>query len=200
MGGIKAIETSYAGRRFRSRLEARWARFFDHLSIEFDYEPEGFELESGRYLPDFWLPAQQRWVEIKGRPLTDHEATLAYDLATVTSKPVLAFCGGIRIPREELGYDQVAHAAYFCGRTEFDGPDTKKWPGDFGYCWCECPTCGCLGIEFDGRSDRLPCKRRERAPCPSSDHGDKGYNLASPRLTAAYAAALSARFEFGENG
>jgi hypothetical protein len=28
---IKAIETSYKGYRFRSRLEARWAVFFDAL-------------------------------------------------------------------------------------------------------------------------------------------------------------------------
>jgi hypothetical protein len=28
-GGVKAIETQYNGYRFRSRLEARWAVFFD---------------------------------------------------------------------------------------------------------------------------------------------------------------------------
>ena len=51
---IKAIETYYNGYRFRSRLEARWAVFLDALSIEYEYEPEGFELPSGkRYLPDF---------------------------------------------------------------------------------------------------------------------------------------------------
>lgn len=63
---IKAIETRYAGCRFRSRLEARWAVFFDALGIEWDYEPEGFELESGRYLPDFLLPDCGTWIEVKG--------------------------------------------------------------------------------------------------------------------------------------
>lgn len=54
MNGIKAIETSYKGYRFRSRLEARWAVFFDALGLRFEYEPEGFELSDGvRYLPDF---------------------------------------------------------------------------------------------------------------------------------------------------
>ena len=53
---IKAIETSYKGYRFRSRLEARWAVFFDALGVEWQYEPEGFELQDGtRYLPDFLL-------------------------------------------------------------------------------------------------------------------------------------------------
>lgn len=51
---IQAIETVYKGYRFRSRLEARWAVFFDALKLEWEYEPEGFELGKGiRYLPDF---------------------------------------------------------------------------------------------------------------------------------------------------
>lgn len=54
MGGIRSIETEYNGYRFRSRLEARWAIFFDALGVDYEYEPEGFELPSGkRYLPDF---------------------------------------------------------------------------------------------------------------------------------------------------
>lgn len=36
-----ALTTRYAGCRFRSRLEARWAVFFDHLGIEWEYEPQG---------------------------------------------------------------------------------------------------------------------------------------------------------------
>lgn len=51
---IKPIETIYNGYRFRSRLEARWAVFFDELGVQYEYEPEGFEMPSGnRYLPDF---------------------------------------------------------------------------------------------------------------------------------------------------
>lgn len=50
---VKAIQTRYAGCHFRSRLEARWALFFDHLGIRWEYEPEGFETSAGRYLPDF---------------------------------------------------------------------------------------------------------------------------------------------------
>ena len=55
---MKAIETVYSGVRFRSRLEARWAVFFDALGIKWEYEPEGYELKDGtRYLPDFLV----RW-------------------------------------------------------------------------------------------------------------------------------------------
>jgi hypothetical protein len=66
---IKAIETVYKGYRFRSRLEARWAVFFDALDIEWLYEPEGFENENGyRYLPDFKIKLGNvtYWVEVKG--------------------------------------------------------------------------------------------------------------------------------------
>lgn len=73
---IKAIETRYKGYRFRSRLEARWAVFFDALGIEYRYEPEGFKKVLGEdddpnpecvlYLPDFYLPKTETWVEVKG--------------------------------------------------------------------------------------------------------------------------------------
>lgn len=63
---IKAIETRYGGCRFRSRLEARWACFFDALEIPWQYELEGFELGDGlRYLPDFYLPKHAVFVEVK---------------------------------------------------------------------------------------------------------------------------------------
>lgn len=63
---IKPIETVYNGYRFRSRLEARWAVFFDEARIEYQYEPEGYELEDGtKYLPDFYLPSLKAFVEIK---------------------------------------------------------------------------------------------------------------------------------------
>jgi hypothetical protein len=63
---IKAIETVYKGYRFRSRLEARWAVFFDTLDLPYEYELEGFELGGGlRYLPDFFLPDLGVHVEVK---------------------------------------------------------------------------------------------------------------------------------------
>ena len=71
MSAIKPIETRYKGYRFRSRLEARWAVFFDALGLEWEYEPQGFDLGmAGWYLPDFWVkdpksPDVWEFVEIK---------------------------------------------------------------------------------------------------------------------------------------
>lgn len=48
---IKAIPTTYNGQRFRSRLEARWAAFFDLCSWRWSYEPQDFH----GYIPDFAL-------------------------------------------------------------------------------------------------------------------------------------------------
>lgn len=63
---IKAIETYYNGYRFRSRLEARWAVFFDLTGIEYEYEPEGIVLSDGTlYLPDFYLPQFHCYFEVK---------------------------------------------------------------------------------------------------------------------------------------
>ena len=73
---MMAIETEYNGYKFRSRLEARWAVFFDAMGIEYEYEPEGYEFEDGtRYLPDFRIYVRHRsyddewepvYVEVKG--------------------------------------------------------------------------------------------------------------------------------------
>ena len=62
---FKAIETVYNGYRFRSRLEARWAVFFDAAGIKYEYEPEGFTDGDLFYLPDFYLPDHNTYVEVK---------------------------------------------------------------------------------------------------------------------------------------
>jgi hypothetical protein len=63
---IKPIETHYAGCRFRSRLEARWAVFFDTLGVRWQYEPQGYVVNGRPYLPDFVLPDLNASVEVKG--------------------------------------------------------------------------------------------------------------------------------------
>ena len=71
---FRAIETEYRGYRMRSRLEARWAVFFDALNVEWLYEHEGFDLgELGRYLPDFWFPVWECYGEVKPKAFTKQE-------------------------------------------------------------------------------------------------------------------------------
>jgi hypothetical protein len=76
---MKAIETVYRGYKFRSRLEARWAVFFSVLGLDFEYEKEGYDLEwytqagGFYYLPDFWVPAWNAFVEIKGQEPAEDE-------------------------------------------------------------------------------------------------------------------------------
>ena len=58
------------GYLFRSRLEARWAVFFDAMGIEWEYEPEGIVLSDGtNYLPDFYLPHFHCYFEVKRRSI-----------------------------------------------------------------------------------------------------------------------------------
>jgi hypothetical protein len=46
---MRAIPTFYDGIEYRSRLEAKWAAFFDQLGWEFTYEP----FDGDYYIPDF---------------------------------------------------------------------------------------------------------------------------------------------------
>lgn len=105
---LQAIETHYEGFRFRSRLEARWAVFFDTLNVRFQYEPEGFQLEwvkrqndwqidYYRYLPDFYLPDLEggSYVEIKMNDLSADEIAKAGLLAYHSDKSVTMFIGDV---------------------------------------------------------------------------------------------------------
>lgn len=48
---VKAIPTTYKGTEFRSRLEARWACFFEWIGWDYTYEP----FDGDGYIPDFLI-------------------------------------------------------------------------------------------------------------------------------------------------
>ena len=86
---IKSIETYYKGYLCRSRTEARWMVAFDKIGIEFEYEPEGFDLgKAGKYLPDFYLPEFNSYAEVKGRTFTLEEIEKARQLSIQSNKSV----------------------------------------------------------------------------------------------------------------
>ena len=77
---IQAIETVYDGYRFRSRLEARWAVYFHEAGLPYVYEPEGFALDGHiYYLPDFYLPWFNAYVEIKPGYISEEDEKTAKD-------------------------------------------------------------------------------------------------------------------------
>jgi hypothetical protein len=87
---IKAIETRYKGYRFRSRLEARWAVFFDSLEVKWEYERQGYDLgAAGWYLPDFWLPTKDVWVEVKGGECSQEDRNKVWALRRESKKNVV---------------------------------------------------------------------------------------------------------------
>lgn len=57
-----ARPTTYRGTRFRSRLEARWAAFFDAIDVAWVYEP----MDLGPWSPDFLVEGNVSWLlEVK---------------------------------------------------------------------------------------------------------------------------------------
>lgn len=111
---LKAIETHYKGYRFRSRLEARWAVFFDALGVTYAYEPEGYDLGDGfRYLPDFWLPGHEWYIEIKPTEPTQREIECVRRLAAQSGKHVVLLEGTPRAPRMDLEWDSFPEEVYY---------------------------------------------------------------------------------------
>jgi hypothetical protein len=73
-GGIPHIKSGYRpdlNMYVRSSWEANIARVFKYCKVKFDYEPKRFVMKNdntilGSYLPDFYLPQSNVWVEVKG--------------------------------------------------------------------------------------------------------------------------------------
>lgn len=159
----KPIPTTYNGVLYRSRTEARWAFFLEHIEVRWSYESEGFELPSGRYLPDFWLPdtAGGCFVEIKPeRAPTARERLMCAELSRASGRPVFMFCGSPRytFPGKEIAQDRYDASAP--GSINADPRTAIRFLAgaereeDHDYQWCAC-ACGRLGIEWRGRVDRV---------------------------------------------
>lgn len=91
------IETYYNGILFRSKNEAKWARFFDLLKINANYEPETVNGYLGiMYKPDFYFPDYEVYGEVKSTfdslhdPRTERKIGAAIDYqSTAVSKGLL---------------------------------------------------------------------------------------------------------------
>lgn len=199
---IQPIQTTYAGCRFRSRLEARWAVFFDHLGIEWRYEPEGFLVgtDNRPYLPDFWLPVQKIWLEVKGTSDSDG-IDLWYDFCEIADPSAIATAeheGRKTRPLADdmqgtclLAYGDIPQSAAPQWAPHHDSMLTYN---DSYYLWCRCDRCGLIGAQYDGRIERLSCRCHFKGDAPGIDirnYGDRA-------LTSAFTAARSARFEHRE--
>jgi hypothetical protein len=99
LGKPRAIDTVYKGYKFRSRLEARWAVFFETAGhTRWLYEDEGYQLENGWYLPDFRItdPKTGRtlmYVEVKPGPKPDpYLLSASNDVAKVRELSQLMRC------------------------------------------------------------------------------------------------------------
>lgn len=182
---IKPIETSYGGWRFRSCLEARWAIFFEHLKIDFEYEAQGYVVNGKPYLPDFKLTlptGRVMFAEIKGSEVDDHKGVpveLCRGLADLTRRPTPLLNG---LPTYRLyhlflpDFSRTSlHAVFFTSSEPFVRAADNYW---FQL------------VELDESTGRLNFPFSER----------RARKAFGRNLVEAVYAARSARFEHGESG
>ena len=211
MSDLKPIETRYKGYRFRSRLEARWAVFFDGLGVEWEYEKEGYDLgEAGWYLPDFWLEKLKTWVEVKANVDDDEAFKDALRKAAALRD---ASHGTSAVVVFGAPWDASRSWAYFQDMSESSGGFIDEWGGAF----CLCPVCGAWFDYYKGRPSShgavdkdwqsLPeCRcipmlrdRWGERPLDAVAYAD-WCEVCRLRTGTAARAACSARFEHGEIG
>lgn len=140
MNSITAIQTEYKGYRFRSRLEARWAVFFDACHVNWEYEPEGFALPNGQfYLPDFLLHGcagrspSDLYVEVKGK-MTEADAKKIRQFSGVTGTENHAVVNPILIVGGIPDGDDILDIEEFCQDIGYYGfPGIKGGPYPFNF-------------------------------------------------------------------
>ena len=216
---IKAIETEYNGYKFRSRLEARWAVFFDAAGIKYEYEPEGFELTDGtRYLPDFYLPDEDMYVEVKApRETSFFEIKKTIKFVKKANKPLLLLSN---LPAEShaiwfypvLYYHPVTrciHCYYCFFNLEYtsDGKTKIHLTRDY----CDPINSPLDNLEFIELSEVYQvCQLRDKERniirkllTPFYDNSETNYEHyltddEQQEIKKCYTAARRARFEYGE--
>jgi hypothetical protein len=172
---MRSIPALYNGQPFSSRLECRWATWWDLLGIPWAYEPEVLELAGEptiTYVPDFWMPTMRCWVEIKGEVIDDTAGLLIIEkcrrVAMQSDRPIiLCFSDPLDTKCAVFRQDRMHTDAL----------------------WTSCLHCGAVAIKI----------RRTEGPlvwCPQELRHEKvGLSLPEQRQRSRflYAAALSAR-------
>ena len=176
---IKPIETTYQGYKFRSRLEARWAVFYDALGIRWEYEREGFDLDGIWYLPDFYLPTHNYWIEIKpDEPsLESNEWRKIARLAAALNHEVFIAIGEVWKPYPYGLGDEIKN--YHRPIRPNGTPASHSW-------WYECLKCARLSLSVFGHGSSYPC-----------DHNPINFEIQfsnTEKLRNAYLAARQFRF------
>lgn len=150
------IPTIYRGGRFRSRLEARWAAFFDLIRWPWVYEP----FDADGYIPDFliqgaWplvievgpVATKDEYVE-KSRKADAAADSIGHDVLIVGVSPVVPFTGGVQIGNSNPTAGILGEHQPSADIDEGDGIASFQTAGfiwDTGV-WGECSYCGQLGI------------------------------------------------------
>lgn len=156
-----AIETYYKGKRFRSRLEAKWAVFMDELGVDWEFEPQGYryKLHNGsEYLPDFFLPNLDCLLEIKPRKPSRDEIDKAWVAVEATGKDLFILWGEPQDPSNVSYSDKEGCIGLFrdnrCPK-ELDG--YEEWIVSDDRYWAKCSACGRVGIVLMGATEKLNC-------------------------------------------
>lgn len=97
----RPIDTKFGGRNYRSRLEARWAVFFQEMGYHFEYEPEGMDIDGTWYLPDFRLMLRLDdssreypvWAEVKPNGFDQYERHKCFLLSAARNETVFMLDG-----------------------------------------------------------------------------------------------------------
>lgn len=167
---------------YASKIEAKWACFFQLVGLQFEYEPGSYDVSSHffsakassttdddkkpkkrarkTYTPDFYIPAQRKfpnpcWIEIKHRGgvlPTEEERHKAFALACITKIRVVIFYGDMGPAQHERHRSGII----FLPQND-DDEEKSSIRIESGHWWFRCPACGIMDISKNGSSHNKTC-------------------------------------------
>jgi hypothetical protein len=122
---MKSIPTIYNDIQFRSRLEARWAAFFDLMNWTYEYEP--FDLDG--WFPDFLITGENNSFKtlIEVKPIDSFDLNTAKKIAKAGEQKHDLLLLGSKLLVDTWGiYDSTLALGWFLDK-ETEWTDELEW-------------------------------------------------------------------------
>lgn len=167
---IVSLPSIYRGVEFRSRMEARWAAYFDLLQILWIYEPDGIRLPSGNYCPDFQIKPLEysSWFYAEVKPTgeaADFIEPKLIELAEACGGLVYCLIGNPQERRQHRDYEASFNRQLYRTESRCNVPsEIRRGEGAFSWLAFVYKQWGCLDYcgEYDDDDQTLDLLNRMR--------------------------------------
>ncbi|KAL9645842.1 hypothetical protein ABK040_003574 [Willaertia magna] len=182
----------YNGYCFRSKLEMKWAKFFESCNLQYEYECRTFSISTQHtYTPDFYLPSINTWIEIKPTYPIEEERTKAQALANILKTReksdharVFILYGDVSAPFTKKFSSGAMAIEFYSNNNNNNGEEsssttTTTFSTLEPLGWCQCEICGKISLQYRCQPNCCNQKQNDETVIHKSKILDNAYFLVS---------------------